>query len=161
MAIHAAHVALVDLREDPDPSPCHRQGTDSLPFRRAITMIELEDQDVGLAAIDARVRREVGDDLTTILVASSVYLCDRAADVVGLVGEVVGAAVRGMTDTTVVLPGPRCHVGVGELFHWLAPATHRTTKHALVRSLVTHELRQDPGTTEIAAVFSGDGSCRT
>ncbi len=62
MAVCAAHIALSDLDQDTLPAaPAVRVRRDIGDFFPA--MVELQDDDVADAAINARMRRKIGDEV--------------------------------------------------------------------------------------------------
>ncbi len=103
-------------------------------------MVEFENKYVWLTAIDARMRLEVGEDLTAVLGSSSGDLRDRATDVIGPVREVVSPTIGGVTLATVTLPSSRRQVRERELLDWFACPTHRVAEYALVCVLIAHAL---------------------
>jgi hypothetical protein len=53
VAIRAAHITLLDLREDDPPRPTARETGDSARLRRWLAVIKVEQQRIRFAAIDA------------------------------------------------------------------------------------------------------------
>src|SRR5438874_9141305 len=93
MAVCAADLAFPDLRLDARP------GTSAASVGRYIRdfvaqMIELEHDDVGLAAVHARVGREIFDDAATILSSSGSYVPQQTRLLAVSVFSVVLASVR-------------------------------------------------------------------
>lgn len=111
MAIDAANVALLDLRENARPALAHDQRADVIQLLRWISVIELEHTTVHHPAIDARMRREIVEHATPVLDAARGYLRRRAPHVVGLVGEVVGMAIGGVACTAVGVQKSSRHIG--------------------------------------------------
>jgi hypothetical protein len=78
-------------------------------------MIELENYSVRVAAVDARMHTEVGQDLSAVLNAPRVHLRDRPPDVIRLVGEIVCTAVCRMAGAAVRIEEPASRVREREL----------------------------------------------
>ncbi|HTJ60296.1 MAG TPA: hypothetical protein VL333_03785 [Candidatus Saccharimonadales bacterium] len=66
-------------------------------------MIELKDDNVRFATVDARMRREIPVQLLAIFVAAPLDLRDCTSDVVGLVLDVMLAAKRCVAQPAVAL----------------------------------------------------------
>jgi hypothetical protein len=103
MAVHTSHVALFDLLQDRCPHPFRRKPANVSDLLGRQAMIELKDDNVRFATVDARMRQEIPIQLLAVFVAAPLDLRDRTSDVVGLVLEVVLAAKRCVTHPAVAL----------------------------------------------------------
>ena len=103
-------------------------------------MVEFENKYIGLTAIDARMRFQVGEDLTAVLSSSSGDLSDRATDVVGPVREIVSPTIGGVTRAAMILPRSLHHVRERELLDRLACPAHRAAEYAVAQVLIAHAL---------------------
>jgi hypothetical protein len=111
MAIDAAHVTLLDLGEHARPPPVTDKPTNLRKLPRPIAMVELQRDHVRVAAVDAWMRDEVDKDLPPILLSTSLRLNDRAADVVGLVGHVVGVSIGRVTRAAIRIQDAKLFIG--------------------------------------------------
>ena len=59
MAIRATNIAFLDFDEDSAPWFVHRQDDDVVLLEPGIAMVEVQNYDVALAAVSARMRPEV------------------------------------------------------------------------------------------------------
>ena len=59
-------------------------------------MVEFQDDGIRLAAVNARMRREVADDLTPVFLTPLLYLGGSAPDVVRPIRRVMRTPVRGL-----------------------------------------------------------------
>jgi hypothetical protein len=59
MTVRTADFAFLDLRRDSRPGLANHKKRDILTFRRTVAVIELESDDVALAAVNARMRTQV------------------------------------------------------------------------------------------------------
>src|SRR5713101_6727394 len=96
MAIRAADIAFFDLRKDPRPRLLHGEKDDVPGLRRGIAVIEVENHDVHLAAVDAWVAAQVLPNMAPILLAIATDSRDFPPDVGRTVAEVVRASIGGV-----------------------------------------------------------------
>src|SRR5437879_1031805 len=86
-------------------------------------MVELQCDDVRLAAIDARVRPQVIPQKAPILVSTSPNAVDLTGDVGGAIANVVRTPIGGVARSTMGLPRAECLVPEGKLPDRLFDAT--------------------------------------
>jgi hypothetical protein len=92
-------------------------------------MIELQDERVGLSAIDARMRTQVLENPETVLDPITVHACDLARDVAVAVVQVVLPSIGRVAGAAVVLTHTSLDRAKGELGLWLLLMTHRAAAH--------------------------------
>jgi hypothetical protein len=103
MAVRAADVALRDLHRYDRPRLGNHQQRHVLTFRRAVTVIELERDDVALTAINTRMRSQVRTQQTPVLGSTPASSVDLAGDVLGPISEVMRLPICRMTYAAVGL----------------------------------------------------------
>ena len=141
MAVHAADVTLGDLfkhRRPPSPAE-HPRKLHHL--RRLIDMVEFQERDVGLSAVDARVVTQKCVDELVLLVPLPSRLPRGPRDVVGPVPDVVLAARCRMARATEILPRPPFAIREREIMEWLLELTPGASlRHADIpdRQLLDH-----------------------
>ena len=89
MAVHAPNIALGYLREDDLPRFVRGEDSDLTALCRRIPMIELEDENVCLAAINAGMHRQVLEEANSVLDAVTRDARDLALDIHVAVVEIV------------------------------------------------------------------------
>lgn len=125
VTVHAADVALLNLPQHIRPAFRHDQECDRLPLLRWVAVIELEHEHVRLAAVDARMIQQVLEDIAAVLFPPTFDLKYGAANIVRLIRNVMGVAIRSVTLTTDVLPLSRSYVSEGECSHGLVFMANR------------------------------------
>lgn len=131
MAIDAPNVALFDLSADALPSHPGNHPTHIPELIGGITVVELEHDGVPIAAVDAWMRGEVREDFPTVLLSSSFRLNDGSIYVVGLVRQIMRAAIGRVADTTVRIKHSTGPVRERELPRRLIPPAHRAAQEAI------------------------------
>jgi len=81
VTVPAAYIALVDLHPDYFPRLARGESSDLASLGRAISVIELKDENVRLAAVDAWMGKKVVEDSTTILRPICIDARDLSRDV--------------------------------------------------------------------------------
>jgi hypothetical protein len=71
MTVRAANVAFLDFGRDGRPRLAYHKQRDVLPFGGGITVIELQRDDVGLSAVNARMRTQVGTQKSSVLFSAA------------------------------------------------------------------------------------------
>src|SRR5437764_13672335 len=103
MAARAAHITLLDLSGYADPCLVRGQDHHAKFLRRWVTMIKVKNNDVGLSAVDARVRTKIFADKWPVLFAISPDPFDLLADIPFAVADVMLTAVLRVKGTTTPL----------------------------------------------------------
>ena len=114
MAVRAPHLAFIDLDLDRMPSSVPDHLSDDPRLGGRIHVVEVQDSQVLLPAVDTGMSQQVGVQTFFRLRGLAAGLRDCSPEIVGLVVEVVLASVRGMTLPTVRIEGSRCRVLEGE-----------------------------------------------
>jgi hypothetical protein len=136
VAIRADDVALGDLLEDALPAPAGQVAADVEDFVPQV--VELEDDGISFAAVEAWVRKEELEQVPRALVGEPPFLNRRTIDVLSAVRQVVPSLVSGSARPTVAvalvsrLPSPR------EVLGWLEVGA---AVALLVRRSVAHDER--------------------
>jgi len=123
MTVCATNVALLNLENHSTPRFVSRENDDAVFFQTGIAVIEIKDDDVGLAAIDAWMTSQVLAYERAVLVAVFTDPRDLLPDVGVAVSEVMLTSVLGVTGTTATLAGALPRVGERKRINWLESAT--------------------------------------
>jgi hypothetical protein len=114
MTVRTTNIAFRDLDERSTPRFAHREGDDIVLLQPRIAMIEVEYDDVALAAVDARMSAKVLTDERAVLFAVSPDPGDLLPDVDLAVTDVVLAPIFRVADTTPRLASALCLVMKGK-----------------------------------------------
>ena len=103
MTVRAAYLAFLDLCRHHRPRLTNYKQCDVLTFGRAVTVIELQSDDVALTTVNARMRTQVRAEKTPVLRSAAASSVNLACDVLGPISQVMRPAVRRMTRAAVGL----------------------------------------------------------
>ncbi len=160
MTVHASHVALLDLLQYRDPNSSARKPANIANLVSRHAMVELEHDDVRLAAVDAGVRKEIAVELPLVLLTASSDLRNGASDVVRLVRQIMRSTERRVTHAAMTLQQAAFHIpegeGLGRLRRPACPAPPELRPWLQV----THAPRAGRDTSRTVSRSSADGSCR-
>src|SRR6266508_1234564 len=115
VTVRASDDALLDLRKDRFPAPSTDHLADRHDLAVLVDVIELENGQVGLAAVDAWMLTQVFMEHQQNVLLLQVRLRDRSPHVVGLVPFVVSAPVCRLTLAAVIRMRARANVAEWEL----------------------------------------------
>jgi len=119
VATRTPDVALLDLGDHAHPGLMRREQHDVVFLCRGIAVIEVQDDDVGLAAVHARMRPKVFANERPVLVAIATNPGDLLLYVGGSVTHVVLSPIAGMTDPAPALTSSLRLVVEGEVIDGL------------------------------------------
>lgn len=105
MTVGTTNIALRDLEEDSTPRFVHREDDDVVLLNAGVAMIEVQNDDVPLAAVDARMGAEVFAYQRAVLLAVAANSRYFLSDVRVAVSQVMLASVFRVTCATSRLPG--------------------------------------------------------
>lgn len=123
MTVGAADVAFLDLDEHSTPRFVHGEDDDVVLLKTRIAMVEVQNDDVALSAVDARVSSKVLTDQWPVLGAIPIDPCDFLLDVRVAIADVVLASVLGVACATPALASASRLVVERERVNWFKAAT--------------------------------------
>jgi hypothetical protein len=129
MAVCAANIALGDLSCDPLPLDELQAGRDR--ERLVASVIKVQDHYVGLAAVDAWMRQQIGNDVLLVFLIGGPPPLARLVNILLTVQLVVVASFPGMASLTPRSPSSSLLVLESELIEWLLDAAASTDLHDL------------------------------
>jgi hypothetical protein len=126
MTVRASDVAFRDLQLNDRPGALADHPRDRLSLQRRFAMIELKDDRLCLAAVNAGVSDEIVEDLLTALFSIGFPLCRGALQIRGTIPPVVFSRVRCLARPAFRLSRSTLLVLDRELAHWLGQAARAT-----------------------------------
>jgi hypothetical protein len=126
VAIRASDITLCDLPLHSRPRTITDHSRDRLSLQRRISVIELENDWIGLAAVDAGVIDEIVEHALTTVFAIAFSASSRPLQIAREVATVVFACVRGLARATLRPAGSALLVLDGELLERSGSAARAT-----------------------------------